>query len=340
MATSTSTPLLHKAISPQVRLRLANFLEDLGGQRFYPRVRGAMLLGSAARGEEIWVGDELRSDLDVMIVTDSASIRLRSAINSFVAGYEHLKIEGGHVPLGALTKYRTIAFYEARHSGHVLVGDRDLPQRIPISTPADLPRWEAVRLCSNRMFEHLRAYTGEVASAQSLSKIYGAIGEAQLLLEGRYRPTFAQRTEEAIRQQFSSSPVTDLREKFIGAYEYRTSNDLSRLVGTIDDAGLDLLAFVAGTLGSGGGGSAAAPTTFERLARSEKHLRHRLWWAALRPREVERWRHTLGTDPVIALWRAAALHISGQKRLTTQEALVLVDAWRRCPQILRSRGDT
>ena len=67
---------------------------------------------------------------------------------------------------------------------------------------------------------------------------------------------------------------------------------------------------------------------------AERHLAHRAYWAALGLRGGRDGMHAPTQDPIVRLWRAAAVALSG--RGSGAEAAELVRLWSRCPQILRT----
>jgi len=71
------------------------------------------------------------------------------------------------------------------------------------------------------------------------------------------------------------------------------------------------------------------------LARSQRHWRHRLYWAAMllrqgRVREVD-----LSVDPVVRIWQRTLAVLAGPPDPVRRRALLR--DWRRCPQILTRR---
>ncbi len=206
---------------PEVAYRVDAFVEDLRGSPAGGDVLGVVVSGSAAREEERWVDGRLESDIDVMVVSRSSPLRLdrAAAVQKVFAAHADANVEGGRVPAATLD-YATLANFEARRRGVVVDGDAALLDRIRLAEPADIPAWEAVRLLANRLFEHLK-HRGGIASGHSATvKSYEAIGESQLVLERRYRPSFLERVGE-MRRQPLACPVPRAQELYIAAVEQR-----------------------------------------------------------------------------------------------------------------------
>jgi hypothetical protein len=75
-----------------------------------------------------------------------------------------------------------------------------------------------------------------------------------------------------------------------------------------------------------------------RLARRERHWRHRLYWAA-RLGATGRWREIdMRVDPVIRLWqRALPATAPSTTSTSTEDRHRLLRDWRACPQVLAMR---
>jgi hypothetical protein len=77
------------------------------------------------------------------------------------------------------------------------------------------------------------------------------------------------------------------------------------------------------------------PAQLVALARSQRHWRHRLYWAAAllaqgRVREVD-----LSADPVLRIWQRTLAVLAGPPDPAARR--LLLRDWRRCPQILTRR---
>ena len=111
----------------------------------WPEVHAVAVSGSAARDEEIWEGDHLVSDIDMMVFTERRSLRLSRGIGAVIERHRTSGIDGGRIPLYSLARYGLISFYEARHNGIVVAGERTVLDLIPMESPRTIPKWEAVR---------------------------------------------------------------------------------------------------------------------------------------------------------------------------------------------------
>jgi hypothetical protein len=317
---------IEAAMRPEVEVRVGRFVRALQSSAHASDVIAAVVSGSASRGEEIWRDDQLISDIDIMLVTRRTDPRLTRALASLMHPHRQDGIDGGPTPLTSLRRYRTFAFYEARATGIVVYGNRDLAQLLPRFAPPDLPRWEAVRVLANRMFEHLKAACGQATQAQAAAKSYEALAEAALALEGRYRPSYKQRLNEITGHRPSLlSPlahqmaVAVLRARLERGGFQNAPPDIacSELLSGLRDA---LRAYLQadGTL----------TELLVLLGQQEHHWRHRAYWAI-----TQRDRYFLRIDPVIAIWQQAAAALA--ETPTASAAADLVHAWRACPQILR-----
>jgi hypothetical protein len=318
---------MHEEIGRRVGL----LLESLDASAIRRDLVAVVVAGSAARNEERWSDGRLLSDIDVMVITRSPPRRIDRtlAVDRVLAGHASDGIEGGRIPLSTL-RYATLAHYEARHRGIVVRGDPAILLRIPMAGPADIPLWEAVRLTANRLFEHLK-YRAGITSAESVAlKSYEAIGEAQLVLERRYQPTFRERVDEMQRRPLRGA-VADAGRLYEQAERMR-SGDAQSLDVSPERALQDLLLQLESALGALSGREAGLDEQLAILARTERHLSHRAYWML---REIG-YRPT--QDPVIRLWRDAVREL--RKDGSDDDPGRLVRLWQRCPQILRSGNPT
>jgi hypothetical protein len=318
---------------PEVRLRVMDFVADLRRDPCYRDVLAVLVAGSAAREEERWRGDRLDSDIDVMVVARSSTLRLdrTRAVERVIAAHAERGIEGGRIPVASL-RYATLTNYEAAVAGVVVEGDRQVPERIPLDRADDIPAWEAVRLLANRLFEHLRHRAGLIGAEAAVRKSYEAIGEAQLVLEGRYRPSFSERAGE-IRRRPLSSPVAGASERYLEAADSRRGGAAME-GGQVDIALGDLLCQLTHAMRLHSGRPGDLGQQLRELALAERHLSHRAYWAGLGLLGARDGMHAPTQDPIVRLWRAAVASLGG--RSTSTEAGELVRLWLRCPQILRT----
>jgi hypothetical protein len=318
-------------VNPAVKERVDAFLADLERTPVARHVLGVVVSGSAARGEEIWHGDRLVSDIDLMILTRRTDPRLIAATGAVLARHRHTGIDGGPVPVGPLRRYLTFSFYEARANGVVVSGPVDLHRLVPPTASADLPLWEGVRVLGNRLLEHVKHAVGENTAGRVVAKSYEALAEAHLAAEKRYRPSYAERLAELERDPPAAAgpDVRDamravLRER-LGIPGPAPPGDVATARRHLLDGLGHLVSRYTGVADGPGGGLA-------RLAGRETHWKHRLYWAARlatqrRLREVD-----LFVDPVLRVWRRAC-----DTSLSTVDAQRLLLDWRECPQILVAR---
>jgi len=318
-----------------VRSRVDAFVRDLASAPWYDRVSAVVVSGSAARGEEIWDGTRLVSDIDMMVVTRSESPRLARAISGVIERHAASGIDGGRIPVRALRSYRTVAFYEAKFTGCVVAGRSDCLAAIPMTGPLDIPRWEGLRLVANRLFEHVKLAAGVSDATTCARKSYEAIGEAQLITEGRYRPSFRARLAELSKRP-SDSPVPALGERYEEAVRARFSRDTDDLPepGRALD---DLVRQLGAMLMTETGVSGPAGTQLDALSRQRRNLVHRAVWALSRLRQRRFGREALMRDPAIGLWADALSFLEGNGQ--GLDAHRLYSDWIAAPQPLIRRND-
>ena len=320
-------------MSDRVRERVERFLDDLDASPVAGRVLTVIVCGSAARGEEVWAGDRLESDVDVMLVTRRTDPRLTAAAEAVMAPHRAWGIDGGPVPLGPLRRYATLLFYETRASGVVVRGDLRPADLIPPMQPQELPAWEGFRVLANRLFEHVKLRAGLVAADRAVGKSYEALAEAYLVAEQRYRPTYAARLEELERRP-PEGVAEAVVARLTGALQQRLAGG-RRPVADLGTARADLLAGLA-RLGECCTGQPGDPARqLARLARGRPHWRHRAYWSAVMLSQG-RWRSiTPHVDPSLRIWQRALAAVSGPGQ--GAEDPHLLDDWRRCPQVLDER---
>jgi len=316
----------------EIRRRVGRFLDSLDASAVRRDVLAVVVAGSAARGEERWSDGRLLSDIDVMVITRSSPWRIdRSlAVDRVFAAHAEDGVEGGRIPLSTL-RYATLAHYEARHRGVVVSGDPAVLERIPIADATEIPPWEGVRLSANRLFEHLKHRAGITSAESAVLKSYEAIGEAQLVLERRYQPSFRGRVEE-MRHRPVSGPVADTEQLYERAMRMR-QGEIPDLGVSPDRALQDLTLQLESALRDLSGRDGGLGEQLVLLARAERHLSHRAYWTLRGVGHPPRYLPT--EDPIITLWRSAAQSLRGDR--PGDDPGRLVQSWQRCPQILRSR---
>jgi hypothetical protein len=313
---------------PEIASRVSAFADQLRQSALWPRIVAVVVTGSAARGEEVWAGDTLCSDIDVMVVTKSESLRLSTAIDRMIREHRAQGIDGGRIPTRSLRRYGTLFFYEARHGGAVVAGDSTVLDLVQMEHPTQIPVWEAFRVLANRALEVVKAQRGVVPVETAVRKCYEALGDAVLVLEGRYRPSFRGRLDEITRQPLDLF-VDDLDDIVRTVLERRLAGSALSVGRTIEQARHDLVAGLTVCLGRHLGRSGTADELLAVLARSEFHLGHRVYWSAreLRARRVP---SALRVDPIVTVW-SRALHCLQ----TGSDDPRLLEDWVRCPQILK-----
>lgn len=316
------------AMKPEIEARVRHFLLALQQSNQARHVVAVIVAGSACRGEEIWRDAQLISDIDVMLVTHHTNPYRTRALTEIINEFRKDGIDGGATPLPSLRRFRTLAFYEAQETGVVVWGNRQLDSMLPPITANDLPRWEAVRVLANRMFEHLKAASGHAEPLQAASKSYEALAEAALTYEGRYRPSYRERLAELIEDPPALLTPRSL-EAAIAVLGARLEK--SPTVQSTKTAEYDLLAGLQRILSLYLHAEGTVTELLALLGSREHHWRHRLYWAAVRPFHEG---NPLAIDPVIALWQQAANGLLGS--LSPGNAQRIVDAWKACPQILRN----
>jgi hypothetical protein len=321
-----------RVMDARVKERVDEFLGTLERSPVARDVLGVVVSGSAARGEEVWHGDRLLSDIDLMVVTRRTSPRLIARIDELVARHRSRGIDGGQVPVGPLRRYVTLSFFEARATGVVVHGAIDLTRLIPDTDPAALPAWEGVRVLANRLVEHVKYDAGLLDADRVVAKSYEALAEAHLVVEGRYRPTYARRLAEIERA--APDAAAEVVTAMVGVLRARLGDGELPAVD-VPTARAHLVAGLGrlGVAHTGVPGPAAAQLA--ALAATQRHWKHRLYWAALLARQ-RRWPDiTLAGDPIVRVWQRA-LDLTSRSAAAAERGQLLRD-WRACPQILVSR---
>jgi len=320
-------------MNPAVKERVDAFLADLERAPVARHVLGVVVSGSAARGEEIWAGDRLVSDIDLMVLTRRTDPRRIAAIERVIARHRHAGIDGGQVPVGPLRRYLTLAFYEAHANGVVVAGTLDPHRFVPATEPADLPVWEGVRVLANRLMEHVKLAVGEISAERAVAKSYEALAEAYLVAGKRYRPSYAERLAEFEREPPVSAPA-EVCHAIVAVLQNRLGHTAAAAPPADPVVARRHLADGLGRLVSQYTGiEAPADGGLARLARREKHWRHRLYWAA-RLAAAGRWSEIdLSADPVVRLWQRGL----NTGTSSTEDRRRLLRDWRTCPQPLVTR---
>jgi hypothetical protein len=329
----TRLPAAASGLSDRVRDRVECFLDDFNGTILARKVLGVVVCGSAARGEEVWDGDRLLSDIDIMLLTRRTDPRLMAAAGPILARHRSDGIDGGPMPLGPLRTHATMLIYETRATGVVVAGDVDLKALAGPFEAAQIPAWEGFRVLANRMLEHVKAIDGRVPAERAVAKGYEALAEASLVAEGRYLPTYRTRMDELERRPPAGvDPAVVAR--MTGVLHQRLDGGPAVDVRPATARG-DLVDGLArlGTLVTGEPGDAA--TQLGVLARSSVNWKHRAWWTAVMLSRRRLRSIPLRTDPSIAIWRRALEVVTDPARLASDPALL--GDWHDCPQIIQKR---
>jgi predicted nucleotidyltransferase len=317
-------------MSPEVAVRVRRFAHALQSSTQAKHVLAIIVAGSASRGEEIWHNGNLISDIDLMVVTRHTNPKRSKSLTKFISDYRSDGIDGGATPLPSLRRFRTFAFYEAQQNGIVVWGNYARDYLLPPMTSAEIPRWEAIRVLANRMFEHLKLACGRKSAEYVVGKSYEALAEASLAWEGRYRASYKERLAELIvRPPGLLSPTA--RSGAIEALSLRLGKlPSSARISTADTARRDLLAGLRDVLEQYLQSDGTVTELLGLLGQHECHWKHRAYWAMARPRNAAA---MLRIDPSIALWQKAAEAL--QASFAPDQTGHLVDEWDACPSILR-----
>jgi hypothetical protein len=174
-----------------------------------------------------------------------------------------------------------------------------------------------------------------------VAKSYEALAEAYLVREGRYRPSYAERLAE-IDHQPPTAPdeVVDgmravLRNRLHGTDAAPRFGLAAARQHLIAGLGLLIARYTGAPDPTDESGRASAYAGLARLARTEQHWRHRLYWSAALAREGRVGEVDLAVDPVVRIWqRALAYTTTGA---TAAQRRRLLNDWRHCPQLLVRR---
>ena len=319
-------------MNSEVLRRTNQFLDDFSRTTAARRVEFIAVTGSAARDEEVWRGDALVSDIDLMFVTARTNLMLTRQVSALIARHASEGIDGGPVPIGPLRRYATLSFFEARENGVTVWGSGDLRDVIP-RYDGGLPMWEAVRVLANRLFEWVKVDAGASTTEHAITKTYEAIAEAALVLDRRYQPTFASRLD-ALRSQLPTAMNLEMGARLAAVLKRRFDAGAFDLP-TPEVARRDLFAALERALCEYTGSSQGLDEQFALLRRTQRHPRHRAYamgLEALGGRSPLPW---AWTDPCIAVWREGMAHVRGDDDRV--DAALLLRQWRRVPQVLSMR---
>lgn len=314
---------------PEIAIRVRRFVLALQSSEQAKHVMAIIVAGSACRGEEIWRHGHLESDIDLMLVTRHTNPSRTRSLETLMSSFRSDGIDGGPTPLPSLRRFRTFAFYEAQANGVVVWGDYRLDYLLPPMAPSDLPRWEAIRVLANRMFEHLKLECGRKSAEHAVAKSYEALAEASLAWEGRYRPSYRGRLEELTIKSPDLLPIAACRGA-IGVLKARLGERPSIPIPPADIARRHLLSGLRDALQDYLQADGTVSELLALLGQRECHWKHRAYWAIARPRDAVA---MIRIDPSIALWQKAAAALQGSP--AADAAKNLVDEWHACPSILR-----
>jgi predicted nucleotidyltransferase len=321
------------SMRPATASRVAGAVRALRRDRVHRQILAVVVCGSAARGEERPLSSQGGSDIDLMVITASRSPAVGRRIARVLAEFRDLGIEGGQVPRATLRVHRTLLNYEARCNGAVVDGDPMVLRDIPMRKAEDIPRWEAVRLLFNRLFEHVKLCAGQLDALSCVAKTYEAIGEAQLVLQGRYRPSFAERWQE-VRDRPLPETVNELQKKYLATAELRNGGASGPGV-SVATARSDLLQALGAALALYTHVDEDLQTKLVALSRLEHNRLHRVYWMARCAARGEPVLRYLRNDPSLIIWRDGLEYLSADASSIDPAELIL--SWQSCPQILRPR---
>lgn len=319
------------AMRPETRARVLELSADLRRTRFASNVVAVVVCGSAARNEDLAGRDDARSDIDLMIVTNSASLLLGRAIHRFLETWSDHGIEGSRVPLATLARHRTIINYEARQNGVVVDGDPAVLTRIPLQFPEDIPPFEGSRLLLNRLYEHVKLAAGMTTASRCTQKTYEAIGEAELVIGCRYRPSFRARLQEVRTRPLADA---ELHQRYVHALEARLAGGLPD--SDSESARTHLVRALQRQLQRLTHCEGSVDEQLQALGKVLRHPSHRLYWLALTSTHGRPQLGSLREDPAVLIWRKAAYFLAHPAK---EAPAALVRAWQRCPQPLDGGSD-
>lgn len=326
--------MITTGMSPGVTARVDSFLADFERTAVRKHVLAVVVAGSAARGEEIWHGETLVSDIDLMFLTRHTNPLITRKIATAMSPHAAAGIDGGPTPIGSVRRYATLAFHEAAESGVLVMGKLQLHDLVPPLAAQRIPIWEAVRVLSNRLMEHVKFRAGLSSAERAVAKSYEALAEAGLVLEGRYAPTYGRRRDELLSRPLSAFPAETTKRALVALDSRLDGSQPAAL--DVDTALDDLLDGLRTALQKDLGTRNSTRRLLSLLAVRERHRKHRLFGvvAATYPRASLR--QAAKTDPIIAAWQSAFAYLTCDKG----DPLRVLSSWRASPQILRERART
>lgn len=292
------------------------------------------VVGSCARGEETWLDDKLLSDVDVAAVIKSglgpkAVRRLEQAGRDIGHGFTI-----GCFPVYSLTRYRTLEFYGAKRDAWVYWGDADVFKRVRVDAASDVPRWEGPRLVLNRAMDFLRADAGLVDRRYATAKMYLALGEAALVLDGAYDPSY-RRQQLLIESREGVLGDRELRDWFLASVEFKFDPRDPRMFTERPDA--HRVRFLNGMarLFSQYLGREVEPLEGLRVL-SERHrsAAHRALFLARNASRPSRWSRVVASDPVFWFWNVAVEALTGNHTYRGADLVALLADFDRTHQPL------
>lgn len=312
-----------------VRAKVERFAAELAADPVGRRVSAVVVSGSASRGEDRRADGGRGSDIDVMVITRSRSPLVGRRIAKILSRYASCGLEGGQVPVKTLATHATIGNFEAFTGGVVVAGDPKVLHSVVVQRGADIPVWEAVRLLMNRAFEHVKVRAGMSDESCCVAKTYEAIGEAALVLAGRYRPTFADRRREL--EAGGVMPIVPmLADKYAATFRIRFDED-PQPIAEIKEAAADLSLALSAAITAYLDRDVSLAKAFDLIGARHRHTQLRVYWAirrALADRDLRA--SYLRRDPCLVVWEDGLRCV--HSGCTTAEARALVEQWCACPQ--------
>lgn len=272
----------------------------------------------------------IASDIDVMVITGSSGLLLGRKIHKTIRDAGGGVIQGSRVGLQQLCSYRTLVHFEAKHAGYVADGDHSVLECIRMANADDIPTWEAVRLLLNRVFAYLEFKAGELDGAQCAAKLYEAMGDSLLLLDGRYHPSFASRLEAMTKTPVNTAAVPHLVATYKDVVRARLGGP-SAQVGRPETAVSDLISTLEHVLRTIHQCDSDLDALMSLTEREHRNLRQRAYWLAVTTAEGRPCFATTRVDPAFIVWRNGIAHTL-DPALSARAASKLVKEWKRCPK--------
>ncbi len=280
------------------------------------------VIGAAARGEETWKDGKLVSDLDLVAVVRWPN---PLTVRRFLRTGHHFGegVELGCWPLFSLSRYRTLAFYEAKRTAWVCWGKPDVFELVRLDSMRDIPRWEGIRLLLNRVQDCLKPHLGLMPPWYAAVKAYLALGEAGLVFSGRYEPSYRARWAQ-LEPEGQVLESRELWERVRWAKELKLGE--RACPGVIDEREHErwLLEGLRLLLSRYLEQEVTVEAGLHLLAQRNRHLIHRALYIKRHVRHPHRWVEAIGRDPAFAVWTRAIVALESQVLPTERDLRTLL----------------